>query len=356
MWEVLGVTPDEALGQAVRMLQQAGHIVSPRGAQTLEYPGLVLTNWMFPQKRVMFNPARNANPFFHLMEALWILQGRKDVRWLTLFNKRMANFSDDGTTFHAPYGYRIKDQLPKVIEHLRNNPETRRAVLQIWDWELDLGTDSLDLPCNDMVFFKLRNGRLNMTVCCRSNDMLWGAYGANVVQFSILQEYVACKLGVELGQYSQLSDSFHVYLEGAGGELWAQVKEANDAGNNFGGRHAGYSISAPDTHLPTVKETPLLTSTETPDMLDDDIEQLFWAFDSKTEGLQDLWRLYQMNYATQFFNQVVKPMLEAWHVHKRGHTRAAATLLESQKHELNQQQAYDWIQAGADWLRRKHSN
>ena len=33
--------------------------------------------------------------------------------------------------------------------------------------------------------------KLCMTVCNRSNDMLWGAYGANVVHMSMLQEFVA---------------------------------------------------------------------------------------------------------------------------------------------------------------------
>ena len=46
---------------------------------------------------------------------------------------------------------------------------------------------------------KIKNGRLQMTVHCRSNDIIWGTYGANAVHFSILQEYVAARIGVDLG-------------------------------------------------------------------------------------------------------------------------------------------------------------
>jgi hypothetical protein len=52
-----------------------------------------------------------------------------------------------------------------------------------------------------------------MTVCCRSNDMLWGAYGANVVHFSILQEVIAIELGVGIGVYRQVSNNFHLYTD-----------------------------------------------------------------------------------------------------------------------------------------------
>jgi hypothetical protein len=68
-----------------------------------------------------------------------------------------------------------------------------------------------DLPCNTHIYFKVRDGLLNMTVCCRSNDIIWGAYGANAVHFSVLQEYVAARVGVPVGSYTQLSDSYHAY-------------------------------------------------------------------------------------------------------------------------------------------------
>lgn len=201
-----------------------GRRISPRGQETLEINGPVATTYLNPKERVLFDPDRDANPFFHLMESLWVLVGANDVEFLRFFNKRMEDFSDDGKVFHAPYGYRLRytqsmfnmnraviDQLDTVTQMLQENGDTRRAVLQIWDAGLDLYARSKDVPCNDMVFTKIRDNKLNITVCNRSNDVIWGAYGVNVVQFSMLQEYLAGRIGVEVGIYTQVSDSFHIY-------------------------------------------------------------------------------------------------------------------------------------------------
>ena len=58
--------------------------------------------------------------------AIWIVLGRKDVEFLTIFNKRMADYSDDGKTFHAPYGWRlrrwgVKSEDILVSENLQAN-------------------------------------------------------------------------------------------------------------------------------------------------------------------------------------------------------------------------------------------
>lgn len=54
---------------------------------------------------------------------------------------------------------------------------------------------------------------LDLTVCCRSNDAIWGAHGANAVHFSILQEYLAARIGVGVGKLYQLSNNYHGYLD-----------------------------------------------------------------------------------------------------------------------------------------------
>ena len=52
-----------------------------------------------------------------------------------------------------------------------------------------------------------------MTVINRSNDIWYGAYGANAVHFSILQEFVAGAVGVPIGVYRQFSQNLHLYLD-----------------------------------------------------------------------------------------------------------------------------------------------
>ena len=68
----------------------------------------VKTHITNPYRRCVGGYGRNIHIFFLLAEAMWIALGHKDVDWLVLFNKQMAKYSDDGKSFHAPYGYRLR--------------------------------------------------------------------------------------------------------------------------------------------------------------------------------------------------------------------------------------------------------
>jgi len=82
---------------------------SSRNGLTREALEPVTTVYSKPWQRVLFNEDRDANPFFHLYEAIWMLGGCEDLRKLTHFNSGMANFSDDGLTLNGAYGYRWRD-------------------------------------------------------------------------------------------------------------------------------------------------------------------------------------------------------------------------------------------------------
>lgn len=86
-----------------------------------------------------------------------------------------------------------------------------------------IGTGILSHNCNVGVAFLIRDGNLNMTVFNRSNDAIWGAYGANVVHFSFLQEYIADMVGVPVGTYTQISNSLHAYPN-LYPNIWARVQ------------------------------------------------------------------------------------------------------------------------------------
>ena len=189
------------------------------------------TQILNPYRRLVGGKERNENPFFLLAEAMWIFTGRKDVRFLTLFNSNMKNFSDDGKVFHAPYGFRLRhwgvrsedkfceenlhaaqgyDQVADAVKIFDNNPNTRQVVLSIWNPDLDLGTKTKDIPCNDILMLKIRNGKLISTIQNRSNDLHWGL-PTNVFQFSFITEMIASCLGIELGTQTHNSQSLHVY-------------------------------------------------------------------------------------------------------------------------------------------------
>lgn len=237
---------NSALSQALPWLLANGIEENSRNGKVIVAPDPVMTVYQNPLERVLFSPTRDANPFFHLMESLWMLAGRNDLQFPMYFNKNFANYSDDGKTVHGAYGFRWRtwfyfDQLTAIVEELRNNPKSRRAVLTMWSPEGDLvctdirdgsygaprtgGLQSKDVPCNTHAYFDLRGEVLNMTVCNRSNDVIWGAYGANAVHFSVLQEYMAAALGVKVGVYRQFSNNFHVYTDVYGKEKLEEISE-----------------------------------------------------------------------------------------------------------------------------------
>lgn len=159
-----------------------------------------------------------------------MLAGRNDVAWISKFNKSFEQFSDDGRTFHGAYGHRWRhhfeivteednvhkfadiDQIETVINLLKQNSLDRRCVIQMWDPTTDLGREGKDFPCNLTICVSVSvHGFLDMMVTCRSNDIVWGAYGANAVHMSMLQEYIAAGVGIPVGRYWQVSYNWHAY-------------------------------------------------------------------------------------------------------------------------------------------------
>lgn len=209
---------NQAISEMLWVFKSANLSVSQsRNGPVLAYLEPVMTVYDRPQERVLFWGERDANPVFHLMESIWMLAGRRDVAFLQQFNSKIGLYSDDGEVFNAAYGYRWRehfgyDQLTMIIEILKKDPNTRQAVIQMWE-PGDLAKITKDKACNTQVFFEIRQGELNMTVINRSNDLWYGAYGANVVHFSMMMEFVASAVGVKMGFYRQFSHNLHLYTE-----------------------------------------------------------------------------------------------------------------------------------------------
>jgi len=187
---------------------------------TIQEP--VMTTILRPTERVLFDSVRDANPFFHVMEFVWMMAGSKDLAWIKQFNTQMGKYSDDQETLPASYGFRWRkhfgiDQPTTVIEQLRRDPTTRRAVIGMWDASVDLGDSDpnagLDKPCNTQIYFRVINGSLDMLVTNRSNDAIWGAFGANAVHMSFLHELVARSAELRQGVYRTLTNNLHIYTQ-----------------------------------------------------------------------------------------------------------------------------------------------
>ena len=210
---------DEALPYALDLLDRYGYRRDSRNGPVIQLREPVTTVYGCPWERVILWPQRDANPAFHLYESLWMLAGRNDVSPLLRYVKRFIDFSDDGKTLWDAYGYRWRhafngmNQLLNIANMLKSNADDRRAVLQMWSPQMDLSRQGRAVPCNLTATFQRGElGELNMVVFCRSNDIILGAYGANAVHFSMLQEYLSVLIGCPMGTYSQVSVNWHAYV------------------------------------------------------------------------------------------------------------------------------------------------
>jgi thymidylate synthase len=145
----------------------------------------------------------------------WYLSGDPNIAKLgELYGKVPAiwkRMADHNGNVNSNYGWQWnrENQLAKVIDILRNNPETRQATISIYDGkEIDLYSN--DTPCTYAVQFTVLNNKLNMSVVMRSND-LWYGFCNDQYQFSSLQMLVAYETGYELGTYYHFAHNLHLY-------------------------------------------------------------------------------------------------------------------------------------------------
>ncbi len=148
-----------------------------------------------------------------------MLAGRQDVAFLSKFNSRIHEYSDDGIIFNAAYGHRVRhhfghDQLQEAIWLLNEDNNSRQAVVQLWDPN-DLTKDTKDKACNLCMVFTCGEGETcNLTIFNRSNDAVYGGVtGANPVHFSYFLQYVAERLWKTVGTMTFVSNNLHVYTE-----------------------------------------------------------------------------------------------------------------------------------------------
>lgn len=105
------------------------------------------------------------------------------------------------------YGPRLRDQIPRVMLALRNDPGTRQAVMFVGS---EGDGPSPSLPCTCTIQFLLRGG-LQCVVSMRSWDLLKGL-PYDLIMFGGLQQVVARCLGTGAGLLQVNAASAHIYL------------------------------------------------------------------------------------------------------------------------------------------------
>ena len=117
-------------------------------------------------QRVPLVPARRLNIVFNFAEALWYLAGRDDLDFIAFYAPSIRKYSADGHRLTGTaYGRSLcgapdgrPDQWPTVVETLREDPDSKRAVIQIFRGEELQVADNPDVSCTLGLQFLLRDG------------------------------------------------------------------------------------------------------------------------------------------------------------------------------------------------------
>jgi thymidylate synthase len=124
-------------------------------------------------------------------------------------------------TYHERIFKKWGNQVEKVINVLKNHPNTRRALISLWDPTTDLGNDSP--PCLDFIWVVVRNNKLEFHVVYRSHHLATvteegklmkgeGAFVPNLFALGTLQSYIAEKLKISRGPLVLTDFSGHLYV------------------------------------------------------------------------------------------------------------------------------------------------
>ena len=211
-------TFDEAYVTCLRSVYDSYEFVNaPRGMPSREQLNVsfLLTA---PRERVPYLASRKTSIVFNFAHVLWILSGRDDLQFIGYYAPTFHRFSADGRTLTgSAYGPRIfgparrgaQSQWDRVVHVLGRDPDSKRAVIQIFDPAEPLGADNIDVSCTLALHFFIRGARLHAVCYMRANNAFQGIVG-DVFSNTFIQEFLATQLGLEMGSYAHHVGSMHL--------------------------------------------------------------------------------------------------------------------------------------------------
>lgn len=168
-----------------------------------------------PTKNIMTNSIRKLSMRYAIGEMLWYLSGNPELKAIQKYTKAWDRMSDDGKTVNSNYGFLIKDaygfdQYEYCKELLRKDINSRQAVIHIKMPRNTIENPTNDLNCTVCLQFLVRNGKLYCTTYMRSND-LWLGFPYDIFQFTCIQIRMAMEIGLDIGSYTHIAGSLHIY-------------------------------------------------------------------------------------------------------------------------------------------------
>ncbi|MGH8308126.1 MAG: thymidylate synthase [Gammaproteobacteria bacterium] len=153
-------------------------------------------------------------------ELLWFLRGETNLKYLhenkvTIWDE----WADENGELGPVYGYQWRswptpsgghiDQISKVLEQLKKNPDSRRMIVSAWN-VADLDKMALQ-PCHAFFQFYVVEGRLSCQLYQRSADIFLGV-PFNICSYALLTHMIAQQTGLKVGEFIWTGGDCHLYL------------------------------------------------------------------------------------------------------------------------------------------------
>lgn len=165
-----------------------------------------------------------------IYELLWFIKGDTNVKYLQDHGVRIWNDWADENGYLGPvYGAqwrswqttdgRVVDQLSQVIELIKNQPDSRRMIINAWNVG-DLDKMALS-PCHCLFQFYVQDGALSCQLYQRSADAFLGV-PFNIASYALLTMMMAQVCGLKAGEFVHTFGDLHLYynhLDQAGLQL-----------------------------------------------------------------------------------------------------------------------------------------
>ena len=153
-------------------------------------------------------------------ELLWFLQGDTNVKYLQENGVRIWNeWADENGDLGHIYGYQWRswpdyngghiDQISEVIDQIKNNPDSRRIIVNAWN-VADLGNMNLP-PCHMFFQFYVADGKLSLQMYQRSADTFLGV-PFNIASYALLLMMMAQVTGLKPGEFIHTTGDTHLYV------------------------------------------------------------------------------------------------------------------------------------------------
>lgn len=159
-----------------------------------------------------------------VIELLWFLRGESNVRWLQERGVSIWDeWADEDGELGPVYGVQWRswpaghgktiDQIAKVIESLKNNPDSRRHIVSAWN---PAEVDDMALPpCHALFQFYVRTREdgtkeLSCQLYQRSADMFLGV-PFNIASYALLTQLIAEEVGMVPGEFVWTGGDCHIY-------------------------------------------------------------------------------------------------------------------------------------------------